>query len=527
MGAISVTSTHSRVLAVCAAGSILLAACVGEPAPPPAASPTPEPTPAISTERLVVVQAARTASMDIHVVSGADKIKRISEPLLKRDPATEQPAPHLATSWRQVGPTTWELTLREGVRFSNGEPFDADAVVFSFERIANPDLSSPLARSVTPLLASVEAVNATTVRFETVNPYAMFLERLLTVGMVPPGYVAEVGDQAFGLHPIGTGPYKFVEWVQDQHVTLERNDDYWGPAPAFRQVVYREIREGGTAVAELVTEGVHIIVGLNPALEEAVTQSGVADLVGQPTTNVLELRMDALGRGGENPFTDRRVRQAVAHAVDREAIVESLFGGHARVVATNIIPEMFGHDPAVTPYPYDPDRARELLAEAGFPDGFETRLLWFPSGAYPQIQQIAEAVASDLGRVGIRATLFSVAQAQISQYTTTGEAGPIFLGPNPNGGFYDGGFAFFFLRERFRSSYYWSDELEELIVRIEQSTDSAERQRLLSMAQRIYKEEAPYVPIAQTFELLAVNKKLDIGDALQGPDIAIEEVRPR
>src|SRR5262249_2483718 len=152
-----------------------------------------------------------------------------------------------------------------------------------------------------------------------------------------------------------------------------RNEDYWGTKPYFKQIVIRLITEASTAQAELLAGNAHLVLSITPDQVDAIKKSGVADVAFTPTVLVLEARMDALARGGPNPFTDKRVRQAASYAVDKEAIAKNLLGGYSQVVGTNISPLMFGYDANVKPYPYDPAKAKELLAAAGYANGFDTQ----------------------------------------------------------------------------------------------------------------------------------------------------------
>jgi peptide/nickel transport system substrate-binding protein len=503
---------------------VLLLACTSG-APPQGA-----PSPAMSADSLVVIESSAIDSMDAHVANRNDAriiIARINQSLVTRDPQTMQPAPLLATSWRAVDPTTWEFKLRPGVKFTNGEAFTAQTVKFNFERIAKPELKSFLATSVTPLLAGVDVVDPLTVRIRTKNPYPLLLERLSIFWIVPEAYVRERGDQGFADRPIGTGPYKFVEWVQGQHVKIERNPDYWGESATFREVTYRQIMEGTTALAELFAGTAHIVLNVAPDQVAAVKTSGVADILAKPGVNTLELRTDSIPRGDPNPFQDKRVRHALSYAIDKEAIAKNLLGGYSQVVATNIGPQLFGHDPSVKPYPYDPAKARQLLADAGYPNGFTVRFLWYPVSDFRNVKEIVEAIAGDLAKVGIRTNLFSVGATEISQYTNPGKAGPLYIGNNGNAELFDGGFGFSYLRKSSVLAYYWSDELERLIVRQETTVDQEERKRVLSQIQHLLREEAPYAWGWSGHRLDAISNKIDLREGRVGNDLAVERIRPK
>lgn len=512
--------SRRKLLRAAAAGGASLglagiaAACRPTTAPTPGptapvGAPTAEPTPGISTEQLNVVARAEVTGLDVHVRS-REVLDMIHDSLLSRDLTTMDVRPHLATSWRAVDPTTWEFKLRRGVTFHNGEPFNAQTVKFNFDRVIEPDLRSAYGASIRGFLDGVEVVDDDTVLIHTQFPYGLLLERLLTIRMVPERYYAENSFEHVANNPVGSGPYKFVEWVTGQRVVVERNDDYWGPGPAFQRVVVRTIIEPATAMAELLSGSAHVVYDIAPDQVEEVTRSGIADIRSTPNVQCLEIRLDSLPRGDPNPFTDKRVRHAASYAIDKEAIASNLMGGYSQVQATNIGPMMFGHDPTVLPYPHDPDRARQLLAEAGYADGFEARFGAPTVSGFPTARAVAEAVANDLAQVGIRAQLNTLSSQEHRTLVREGRAGPMFIGANQNGGFFEGGFGFFYLRERFTSSYYYTDELEEQIIEIESATDPEVRKGLLSDVQHLLREEAPYIWGWSGHDLHAVDSRIDL-----------------
>ncbi len=486
----------------------------------------------VPTDRLTIIQDNAIDSMDAHVAQRPQAnviIQRINEALVERDPKTLQPRPRLATSWRRVDPLVWEFKLRTGVKFTNGEPFDAATVKYNFDRAFRPELKSAKGTSFKTVLDTVTVVDPTTVQLKTKAPYALLLERLVAFWLVPPKYSADKGDAAYGLAPIGTGPYTFVDWTQGQSASIRKNPDYWGEKGIYDTIVFRQVTETATAVAELLAGTADVVFGLTPDILDAVKNSGKADVLAAKGVDVVEVRMDALPRGDKNPFTDKRVRLAANYAVDKEAIAKNLLGGYSEVVATNIGPQMFGFDPNVKPYPYDQAKAKQLMADAGFANGFDVRFLSYPVAGFPPsvLNAVVQAITSDLGKVGIRCSIFNVGATEISSYTTTGKAGPIFIGGNPNGGFYDGGFGFFFLRQSANLSYFWSDALEKQILQVEQDTDPENRKRILSQIQTYLHDEAPYIWGWTGFSLIGASKKLDLTDVIVGPDFYSERIKPR
>lgn len=318
----------------------------------------------------------------------------IFDPLFRRD-RNMVPQPLLATSLRMVDDLTWEVKLRRGVRFQNGELFDATAVKFTVDRILDKSLASQQATWF-QAIAGVDIVDPYTVRFRTKAPYAPISSVLTQVYPVPPHYVAQAGNDAFAHHPIGTGPWKFVEWVAGQHITLERNDQYWGPPVTFRRLVVRPIPDPSTAVASLLAGEVDIVPEISVAQVDQVQASQVARVAAVPGARVCALQFNVMHTGAQPAITDRRVRQAIASAIDVKTLM-LLEHGFADPVATMLAPSVFGYDPSIPLWPYDPAKAKALLREAGYGSGLNLTL-----NTQPSTKEETQAIAGMLQQVGIQ-----------------------------------------------------------------------------------------------------------------------------
>lgn len=312
--------------------------------------------------------------------------------------------PALATAWEKVDDLTWNFTLREGVQFHNGEPFTAEAVKYSIERLLDPDA----VRFNTDYrqIGEVEVIDDYTVVIRTLTPDPNFLAKLFSLHIVPPVYTASISEEEFSANPVGTGPYKFVEWILGQRLVLEANDDYWGGRPSVDRLVYRPIPEASTRLAELQAGTVDIIVQLNydaiPLVEADPNLRAEAN-TGRRT---VFMHMDLFV--GIEPLQDVRVRQAMSYAIDRQLIIDAVLNGYGTPLATIFRPDMAGYTPDFEPYPYDPERARELLAEAGYADGFDVRFMT-SDGILNKGVEVAEAIGAMLGDVGIRTEILPVA----------------------------------------------------------------------------------------------------------------------
>ena len=314
----------------------------------------------------------------------------VYETLMARTPEGDL-VPGLAAEMpTQVDDVTWEFKLREGITFHNGEPFDADSVVHSLERITDEDFASEQASFVSTF-ASAEAIDESTVHITTTGPDPLLPTRMYWTKMVP----TEASEaDGFADEPVGTGPYRFVEWVKGDHVTLERNPDYWGDnASNVESVTYRFISEPSTRLSALLADEIDLMTNLLPEDVERAPKSASVQGVENPI-----LILNATGGVTE----DVRVRQAMNYAVDKQALANDLFEGYAVEAACQILsPQFTGYNDSLEPYPYDPERAQELIAEAGA-EGATVEIIG-TSGRWLKDRETVETVAAYLQEVGLQA----------------------------------------------------------------------------------------------------------------------------
>src|SRR5215510_9138581 len=326
---------------------------------------------------------------------------QVFDHLAVRDLKTRKVGPNLAVSWKTLDETTWEVKLRQGVKFHDGTPFTAKDVKATFDRVLDP-ARKMIARGNHAKIKSVEVVDDYTVRFKTDGPYPLFVERLTAQVMQSEKVIREKGDQWMAENPIGTGPYKLVKWNRKQEHLLVRNDDYWGPKPYYKYLRIRIIPEKATEIAELLSGGVDVIKAVPPDQMDVIEKSGVARTGTSPILRTAMLQLDQAARGGPNPFTDRKVRQAANLAVDTDGIIKHVLNGLGDRVATGINPMAFGWDPNLKPYKQDLAAAKKLLAEAGYPNGVDIVFNEGPPVVEPAIQQTNDAIVADMAKVGFR-----------------------------------------------------------------------------------------------------------------------------
>ncbi len=318
--------------------------------------------------------------------------------------------PGLATSWKPITDTTWEFKLRRGVKWHDGSPFTADDVIFTFERAPKVE-ASPSSFALYTKGKKLKKIDDYTVHITTERPYPLMPNDVSTINIISKkhGEGAKTGDYNSGKAAIGTGPYKFVEWVPGDRLIIEKNPDYWGEKAKFDKVTVKPIKSGPARVAALLAGDVDMI--------DAVPTADIARLKKEPnvvlsqgvSNRVIYLHMDhardnspfITGTGGKNPLKDLRVRKAISKAIDRKAIVAQVMEGIA-LPAGQLLPEgFFGVSPKLKPEPFDPAGAKKLLAEAGWGGGFGLTIHG-PNDRYINDAKIAQAIGQMLTRLGIK-----------------------------------------------------------------------------------------------------------------------------
>ncbi|MGD9316879.1 MAG: ABC transporter substrate-binding protein [Anaerolineae bacterium] len=378
---------------------------------PPTEVPPTEAPPAPTELRIGI--SLDVESMDpffVNQAAGWSVVHALFDHLVERD-FEGNIVPGLALSWTIVDTSTLEFELRQDVSFHNGEPFNAESVKFSVERMLAEE-EAPNQGKFTSI-DSVEIMDDYTVRLHLNRPDGTLFDSLTSrLAMLPPQYFEEVGAEGFAQAPVGTGPFSFVEWVPDDHVTLVANEDYWEGSykgqPQVDTVIFRPIPEAATRVAELEAGGVHMIQDVLPDQMDELEAAGLTVVPDE----AFQLQYVFFITDDESlPTHDVRVRQALNYAVDVEAIIENLLAGLGSHIASPIGPGYLGYNPDVEPYPYDPDMARELLADAGYADGFETTLDVTTAGH----TDIVDAVAGYLAEVGVDVTIQDYELGQFNQ----------------------------------------------------------------------------------------------------------------
>ncbi len=432
---------------------------------------------AAAAGKIVVAQGVDVLSLDPQKAGTSVDLNYCSavfDGLLRRT-GKDGIVPNLAESYRNVDPTTWEFKIRKGVFFHNGDPLTAADVAFSFSRTKKE--SNPFKMFFTGL-KDVIAVDPYTVRIVTANPDPILPKRMACVAyIVPEKYIREKGEEHFARHPVGTGRYRFVKHVVGQFVEMEANDRYWGPKPAtVKTLVFKTVPDPGKRVEDLKRGRVQVAVGIPPRAVPDLQKNSEVNVISGPSGRVVFIGFNLLKPDG-SPISDKRVRQAISHAIDREWLIGRTLQGSGVPLATPLVPSVAGYDPSIPPIPYDPAKARKLLAEAGYPNGFEITL-GAPSGRYIHDQQVAEAVVGMLDRVGISVSVKLYDWAAYQQALASRKLEPMYLlgWGNP---FYDAdGVLIPLLSTGTRVSHYSNPELDRLLQAARFEMDPQKRQAL-------------------------------------------------
>ncbi|HUW08674.1 MAG TPA: ABC transporter substrate-binding protein [Anaerolineae bacterium] len=412
--------------------------------------------------------------------------------------------PELAQSFRWLDKQTVEFDLKLGVTFHNGEELTADDVVYTFDRILNQDVGAPR-RGFVQEVASVEKVDSDTVRFHLSSPWPVFLQMLVHNQVVPQGHMSRLGPREFARDPAGSGPFRFVEGDLDDELVLERFEDYYGGAdglppvgpPYLDRVIFRMMPDATSRVQALLAGKVHIIQSVPPSMVPQLSTNPQVTVKATTGTRPKFVDLNVT----RPPFDDVRVRQALNYAVDAQRILDEVESGYGVILAGPLSPANLFADPRLEPYSYDPGKARELLAEAGYrPEDIS-----FVLDAYGPYVEIAQALVEQLQGLGMDTTV------QVMDYA---ELRPLLLNCRRQAFLRDWGDSAFdpvgYVEAKWQTyhpgtpagranySCYSNGTVDELIEAGASEPDADTRWGIYAEMQRIIHEEAPaiflYVP---------------------------------
>lgn len=458
---------------------------------------------------VIVAQSQDIVSFDPARITGSigiNVLTHINEPLVMEHPDRSM-VPWLAESWETPDEHTWIFHLREGVLFHNGEPFNSEAVVYSFERYRDSSIPGIQHAYYWDLanMESVEAVDDFTVKITTSAPSPTMLAVLSQMYITEPTWAAAQSHEVTNRESVGTGPFKFNSWTRDEQVVLDAFEDYWFGEVLTDQLIFRVVPEMGTRVAELLTGGVHIANSLNMDQMNRL-DTDTTRVSFHPGSRIVYLGIVTTDES--LPTSNKLVRQAMNYAVDVETITEALFAARTAPYA-GVLPPPF-EDPEVQPYPYDPEKARELLAEAGYPDGVDITM-----DSYADRLEVSQAVANYLNQAGIRTTIRTHEWANYTQRLRDRESSAVYI-------LGQGGFASPFEQistifdprsSTIHAHEYSNPEFYRLMDLASVTVDEEEHMEYLKEAQRLLWDDAPAIFMYTDPVIIGVSNQLPTYEA--------------
>lgn len=380
--------------------TLLLAGCGGSDRSTPSSS-SPSPAPAEQPKEqkpVVILQGVDATTLDPggHAETPAANIlNNIYDSLIYRNSEMKFEG-GLATEWKTISDTVWEFKLRPNVKFQDGTPFTAEDVKVTLERMIDPNEKSPR-RSNVSAITEIKIIDPLTIQLITAAPLPILLNRLADEHIISAKYLKEKGKEFLAKNPMGTGAYKLTKWVKQEEAVLEANPNYWRGAPKIQKVIFRPVGEAATRVAQLQTGQADLIVNV-PANQVNTLKDGkttkIADVA---SVRVIYIGIQT-GKGG--PLGNQKFRQALGHAVDMDSLIKNVLLGNGFNVGTALTPNHFGVDPSIKPRKYDPELAKQLIAESGY-KGEEIQFD-SPNGRYAMDKEMAEAIAGQLEKVGVK-----------------------------------------------------------------------------------------------------------------------------
>lgn len=460
---------------------------------------------AASKDKVVVYHSGSIDTLNpyAHSVSPAYGVwEHIMEPLVEVDQERKQYVPKLAESWEFKG-NEWVFKLRRDIKFHDGTPFTAQDVVYSFNRIKTDKNS--LQKGQLREVVEVTAPDDHTVVLKTDKPSIVLLDSLQSRFIMSKAAADKYGDDV-DKHPIGTGPYKFVSFRRDGDLVLERNDEYWGPKkPQVKTLIWRKVTEEAARVAALEAGQADVINAVPAHDVQRLEKDPRVKIIPVPGLRIYFLAINPAFK----PWDNKLVRQAANYAVDPYPIVKNIFDGAGFVLEGAGGPQNIGYDPNSKRYPYDPEKARELLAKAGYPDGVDVKLYYSP-GRYPKDTEALQAVAGQMKKGGFNVQL--VPQEWVVFWGRSGVNG----GKQPfyyvgRGGVLD---VDTHMYQYFRSGTskrvdYKNPEFDKLIDAEQQEADPEKREKLLQQAGKILMEDAPWVPLWNLADVYGVAANIE------------------
>jgi peptide/nickel transport system substrate-binding protein len=415
-----------------------------------------------------------------------------------------------------LAPTVWEIKLRQGVKFHNGEDFNADSVKYSLERVKDPSMRG--SSNFKPI-DRVEIVDPYTVKVHTSKPWPIFVVALTQpqASMYPPKAYAGKDSPFISKNPIGTGPYRLVRWSKDEEIVLEAWPQYWRGPAKIKNVVFRPIPDDAVRVAALQNGEVDVAVNIPPHMANIIANHPKIYLTTAPSVRTIQLMFYTHQYDAQNklvgpyqgPTADKRVRQAITLALDADEIIKGVLDGKAQRVATMLPSMHFGYDPSLKPVKQDVAKAKKLLAEAGFPNGLEIQLN-SPQGRYVRDKEVAEAAAGQLTKAGIKTTLKTFEfVTYLNTMVYVHKAGPVWLiGWGQSMMDAEGIYVPLFHTGSLLCNYH-NPDFDGMVDQAQTMMDEKQRQAQYFRINKLWLDDQPAAPLYQQIDLYGASKRVN------------------
>lgn len=443
-------------------------------------------------------------SWDVNYINQA-QIRNIFDSVIDRDPSTGELIPALAESWEHIDELTWRIKLREGVKYHNGKDFTAEDVKWNIDFILDEDNGS-FYRSRWVNVEEVTVISPTEVEIKTAVPFPTLLNYVAgDLVIMEPEHVEEVGLDEAAKNPVGTGPYKFVEWSRDNYLKLEAYDEYWQGEPEIKNLEFRYIPEFSARLSAFLSGEIDLFKNIPVDALQELEQSDNSEIGEVASSRINYLALNALAE--DSPMQDQKVRQAINYAVDVDELLNSILNGYGTKMTGPL--SIINQDYTETEdYGYDPDKAVELLEEAGYnPEELELTLDT-PSGRYPMDSHIAQGIAAQLQRIGIEVSVQINEWGSHLEKIQNRQMGDMFiLGWGPA---YEAQSTIenLFTKDAPYSSFY-DPQIEEEIKAANQIFDPEPRFDAFAELQHKLVEQGAWVPLWQQADLYAVRSDLN------------------
>jgi peptide/nickel transport system substrate-binding protein len=426
--------------------------------------------------------------------------RNIYDQLLHRDPATNKIVPWLATTWKQTNATTWVFTMRDGVTFSDGSPLTAADAAFSIQRILDPAFASQQNANFSAIASASASGQQLTIT--TKYPSPTLLTYLTTLSVVPMAYVKKVGNAAFNLKPMGSGPYEFVSDIPGSQVVLKRNDKWWGAKPSITQVTFRAVPDVASRVADLQSGKADIALELTPDSAGQIKGNSSLQVLSAPTERVSYLAFNTIHGGATN---NPSVRKAISMAIDYSSLINNLEGGYAKPVNSVLTPLAFGYPASLPDYQYNPSQAKAMIQAAG---AAGQTITMATSPTYDP--QIVQTIQADIEAVGLKVDIQNTDQATYLKKVQgpTHSWGSIRFGQWSCACLDADGVAYPLFRTGTIWSSYSNPQFDALVDQARQTIDPATRTSLYAKAYGVLAQDVPGIGLFQIVSIYGASKNL-------------------